>query len=322
MVQDMQVDMRNGGPRSVQVPEFAHVAVMCPAEAQPGPWGAGPAASVAAALQSDVLVRFVYFPIAYESETAGNQISAAFGSIERQSNIDRFDAVLIIGGPHIEIGPDLMHRVLAPCIAGTTIPVLTALGPDDAATLLGDVAFRVFADPCSLATWISEAVRGKRASCETVIAEIRSLAQFLVTEHIVEAKILMASVTRPAVERHFAAHAVQGAESRRKLEHIAETLRRRIHGEIVSAATAQERIGAGLATLAHRRNRKIAGALWRLRLGVLCVLLGVVGLSWYFTTPAVSVFSSGCALVLLSAIYASLGNRIAAQPITLGKTNE
>jgi hypothetical protein len=313
MAQQMQVDMRDGAPDVSPPPAFAHVAVMYPADASPGPWGAGPAAALAAALTDECLVRFIYFPIAYESDTAGQQITTAFDRIRDHADTDRFDAILMIGGPQIEIGPDLMHRVLSPCVTGAAAPVLTALGPDDAATLLGDAAYRVFTDPYSLVKFVSASIRGNRPAAETVIAEIGSLAQFLVTEHTVEAKILMTSVLRPAVDKHLSRHAMQCEDATRTLDRITEALRQRIQREIVLMTETQTGIGAALSRHAERRNRKTAAGLLRLRLSVLLVFLAVAALTWYFTTPSVSMFCSGCALVLLSAVYVAMGNRIADQ---------
>jgi exonuclease VII large subunit len=313
MAQEMQVDTRNGAPDVSQSPAFAHVAVMHPADASPGPWGGGPADALATALADECLVRFIHFPIDYESDTAGQQIAATFAHVRDQADGDRFDAVLMIGGPQFDLGPDLMHQVLAPCIAQATAPVLTALGADDASTLLGDVAYRVFPDPHSLVKFVSTSIRGDRRAAEAVIAEIGSLAQFLVTEHAVEAKILMAAVLRPAVAKHLSRHEMQCEDATHKLDRITETLRHRVQREIVLTAQTQTSIGAALTRHAERRNRKTAAALLWLRLSVLLVFLSVAALSWYFTTPSVSMFCSGCALVLLSAVYVAMGNRIADQ---------
>lgn len=319
------------------VPAFLRVAVLCRTPEQGARWGSAAGDMLADSLADRILgdrvgeclTHFDYFPIDFTSPRAGDQIAAAFADVQASlahgaaalvsdagvapaaSPQQPFDAVVIAGGPDIDSDIGTIHRVLTPCMREASVPVLCALGADDAKTILGDTAWRVFADPLALLRFIAAAVRPAGPPADVICEQIRSLGNFLVTEHAIEARILRDAAIVPALQKHLDRHLHEFEASTRRAEGTVEQLHLRLLREAGRLEQTRAKIGVELARAQQRSKRRGAVSLGVLRLGVLVVFVCLMAVLWMFTSPASTVFFGGCALVLLSAAYVGIGNRIA-----------
>lgn len=288
-------------------------------DAPPGvlshPWQTAHSRKQVAMLMADADLTFDYFPVCFAGTNAGAGITAAFAGIAAAPDCSRPDLVLVVGGPAVHAEIAVIHQVLAPCILAAPMAVFTALGADDAETILGDSACRVFPGVHAMLAAVAEIIDAGRVPVEQLYQRIRSLGRFLLAQQAAESRILVEALLLPALCRQ---HEHQIAKIRQAGEHrhtAAQLLKLRLVREEAMLEQVRARIGIELARLAQRRASVALGArgvaqMRHLRLGMLCGLLCLIGILWWTTTVASTVFFSGCALVLGSAIYVALSNRI------------
>ena len=295
----------------------SHVAVLYEpmAGAMTHPWDAAPVRDQVAELMTDAGLQFDYFPVRFSGAGAGAGIAAAFAKIAAASEGQMPGLVLVIGGPTIAADIAVIHQVLAPCILAAPVPVFTALGPDDAETILGDTACRVFPGPRAMLDAIAHITRAGRAPVEQLRQEILSLGRFLLSQQQAEARIMMQALLVPALRRQFDQQIEHSQQVDCLVQPAIQKIRLRLVREEAMLEQARARIGIELARLAlqpaavaldgpaHLRLR-------RLRIGMLFGLLCLIAILWWSTSAASTVFFSGCALVVGSAIYVALSNRI------------
>ncbi len=311
-------------------PAFVRVAVLCRMPHQGARWASAAGEVLAADLVAQGLTHFEYFPIDYTNPESGDAIVRVFdqvGASQHENDADRiglggqaeieagreqpFDALVIAGGADLDSDIGMIHRVLAPGMREAVVPVLCAIGADDARTILGDSAWRVFTDPLRLLESIAAAVRPAGPTPEALCGQIRSLGEFLVTEQAIEARILRDAALMPALQRHVARHEQALSVSQASARGAAARLQGRLMRESGRLEQVRARLDAGLTQAQQRGMRQSRRGIGFLRITVLAIFLTVAAVLWWLTSPATTVFFSGCALVLLSAAYVGIGNRIA-----------
>ena len=316
MVRNTSADMPLPGHFDAPV-AISHVAVLY--EPMPGamahPWEAARVRDQVAGLMTDGGLQFDYFPVSFSGIEAGAGIAAAFTQIAAAPEGLMPDLVLVIGGPAVTADIAVIHRVLAPCILAAPMPVFTALGPDDAETILGDTACRVFPGVHAMLDAIAKITRAGRAPVEQLRQEIQSLGRFLLSQQEAESRIMMQALLVPALRRRFDQQTEHSRQTDGQVQPAIQKIRLRLVREEAMLEQVRARIGIELARLAlqpaavaldgpgHLRLR-------RLRIGMLFGLLCLIAILWWSTSAASTVFFSGCALVVGSAIYVALSNRI------------
>lgn len=302
------------------LPAFVRVAVLCRLPQQGPRWASPAADAFADRLAGDGLTHFDYFPVDFTHARADDQIAQAFAAIRSSRSINPqstaareypFDAIVIVGGADLEGDIGVIHRVLAPNMREAGLPVLCSLGADDASTILGDSAWRVFADPLQLLELIASAVCLAGASAGALSEQIRSLAGFFLTELEIEARILRDSAIVPAARKHLMRQEERCNAAGQAARHTVERLQLRLLHEGAELEKTRMRIGAELARVQHRRKHRDKLGLDTVRACMLAVFVAIVAVFWLLTSPAITVFVSGCALVVLSAAYVAISNRIA-----------
>lgn len=290
---------------------FHRLAVICRDCSSGLPWHVVQAQDLATLLERCGLTHFDYFPVSFDGPGAAAQLATAFEAIAAPSTHRRYDAILVVGGPDIDVDIDALHRVLVPCMRQAHLPVLTALGTDDGNTILGDIAWRVYPDPQALLSFVAAAVREPGLLFAEKIAGVRSLAGFLLTEQAIELKILMQAALRPALDRCHAREQAKFDDLTIRANRVAEILQLRLVREEACLEQSRARIGIALAQAqARSSSRRTGRALHALRLALLLSFVLIVAALWLFTSGPATVFYSGCALVLLSALYVAASNRI------------
>ena len=260
-------------------------------------------------------MQFDFFPARYAGTGAAEQVERSFAGIERQHAKRAYDVLLIVGHPAVDADIGVMHQVLAPRIASAVVPVFTALGTDDAQTILGDVANRVFPGPEAMLRHIADCLPDKCLPTEQVVSRIQSLCGFLLAEQAVESTIQMQTGLLPALQQRLQTHLQQTEHAGREWQRVAHPISAQLLREVAALEELRTRIGGELIRLAQNRIDRTTPAcsgMTTLRLGLLSVYLGLTGLLWWWTTLAHTIFFSGCALVGLSGLYAALGNRLIA----------
>ena len=299
---------------AVRAIAFERLAVICRDCSNGFPWHVVSAQNLATSLERYGLIHFDYFRVAYDCEKAAAQLAAAFEAIAAPSTQRRYDAILVVGGPDITVNIDALHRVLVPCIRQARLPVLTALGPDDGNTILGDIAWQVYPDPQALLSFVAAAVREPGLVFAEKIVRVRSLAGFLLTEQAIESKILMQAALRPALEKCHAREQAKFDALTIRANRVVEILQLRLVREEAHLEQSRARIGIALAhAQARSSGRKTGRALHALRLTLLLSFVAIVAALWLWTSGPSTVFYSGCILVLLSALYVAASNRITDQ---------
>lgn len=326
------------------LPAFLRVAVLCRMPHQGPRWDSAATCALADGMVADGLTHFDYFPIDFSDPQSGESITAGFariaaslkgtaseqmvgaggagesswsglGTQRRQISCEQpFDAVVIVGGADIDSDISLVHRTLAPCMQAVPVPVLCALGADDAETILGDSAWRVFPDPQRLLECIATAIRPPGLPAEAILAQIHSLAQFLLTELTIETHILRDAAILPALHTHLARHEEAFAAAETCHRRAVDALQKRLLEESGRLEQNRARLGVEMARAQrHGKSHKHQRMQW-LRVGMLLAFASLTVMLWWWTSPATTVFFSGCALVLLSAAYVGIGNFIADHP--------
>ena len=302
------------------LPAFVRVAVLCRLPQQGPRWASAAADAFAERLAEDGLTHFDYFPVDFTRAQTDDQIAQAFALIGASRSVRSpltathehpFDAIVIAGGADLDSDIALIHRVLAPNMRDAGLPVLCTLGADDASTILGDSAWRVFADPLQLLEMIAGVVRPAGPSAEVLCEQIRSLAGFFLTELEIESRILRDSAIVPAVRKHLVRQEAQSNAASQATQRAAEQLQLRLLREAGKLERTRARIGAQLAQAQRQAKRRDRLGLDTLRASVLAIFIAIVSAFWLLTSPATTIFVSGCTLVVLSAAYVAISNRIA-----------
>ena len=256
------------------------------------------------------LLQIDMIPTRFDGPDAVNSVASAFVQFNLYHNDQPYDALLLLGCGAVEPDVGMLHTVLAPCIAKLDIPVLTAVGSDDANTILGDVADRVFASPAALIAFVAtRLVRVPIPATET-IDRIRSLASFMLNELAVESRILLDASLRPALQQHLTTHTDMLAQWCQRVAKVKLQLEQRLARESAALENLRTYVDQQLAQHAERQRSRSQHALTRLRLVSVLAYVSFVAMLWAITTPQLLVFLSGCALVLLSALYTALSERI------------
>ena len=277
------------------------------------PWDAARVREQVAILMTDAAMQFDYFPVRFAGSDAAAGIAAAFARIA--SELTAPDLVLVVGGPAVTADIAVIHRVLAPCILATPVPVFTALGADDAETILGDTASRVFPGAHAMLEAVGAIARGGRAPVEELRQRIQSLSRFLLAQQAAESRIMMQAMLMPALRLQMQGQRQQIRQVNGFLHAATQYLRLRLIREEAMLEQLRARIGIELARLAQQQASVALDAasvarMRYLRIGMLCGFACLIAVLWWRTTPASTVFFSGCALVVGSAIYVALSNRI------------
>ena len=309
---DVPMPGRFDAPLSV-----SHVAVLYEARAgaTAHPWDAASMRYQVAELMTDANLTLDYCPVRFSGADAGVGIAAAFARIAAAPEGVRPDLVLVVGGPAITADIAVIHQVLAPCILAAPVPAFTALGPDDAETILGDTACRVFPSVHAMLEAIAVITRVGRAPAEQLLQEIQSLGRFLLSQQEAESRIMMRALLVPALRRQFDRQTEHSRQAQSQVQTASQQVRLHLVREEATLEQVRARIGIELARLAlHPAGvaLDVPGQLRlrRLRIGMLLGLLCLIAILWWSTTAASTVFFSGCALVVGSAIYVALSNRI------------
>jgi len=272
-------------------------------------------------------VTFDYFPVRYTGAGAADSVNQAFDKIESHGT-GAFDVVVVIGDSHGEADIGVIHRVLAPRISRSPAPVLTALGPDDGKTILGDTACRVFPRVETLAEFLLSTMQERYAHADQALARIRSLGQFLIAEHEVESKILLQAVLQPTLHRHCENLTTQVEETGARLRRIVQPVLLRLMREEAALEQFRARIGVELARIAKNNaatahhpaesripfpiadQQVLKARIDKVRTALLFGYLCLLGVMWWWATPGNAVFFGGSALVVFSASYVAICNRL------------
>ena len=250
------------------------------------------------------------FATRFDGPDAVSSVRATFAQIAVQHRKQPYDAILVIGCGTLEPDVGMLHTVLAPCIATAGIPVLTAVGSDDANTILGDVARQVFADPTALMASVATRLSPVPLPAIETIGRIRSLAAFVLTDLAAESHILLDAAIRPALQRQLASHASALERWRCSAVACREFLKDRVARELALLDNLRTYVDQQLMQHTEQRRLRSRRFLTRLRLLAPLAYASLVALLWATTTTQQTVFFGGCALVLLSAVYTTLSNRI------------
>ena len=250
------------------------------------------------------------FPTRFDGPGAAAGVAAAFAQVALRHERQAYDAILVIGCGTVEPDVGMLHTVLAPCMANAGIPVLCAVGSDDANTILGDVAAQAFDSPASLLAAVATRLSQVPVPAAETIERIRSLAAFMLTELTAASRILLDASIRPALLRHLALQSQALERWQLRSIGVKAVLLQRVTHEIAALDDLRLYVDQQLAQHTERRRLRSRRALLRLRLLAVLAYAAFVALLWWTTTPQKTVFFSGCALVLLSAVYTALSNRI------------
>ena len=270
----------------------------------------GPGIVDLAGLAETGLLQIDTFTTRFDGAEAATGVAAAFAQVDLLHRRQPFDAILVIGCGTVEPDVGMLHTVLAPCIATAGIPVLTAVGSDDANTILGDVAQQVFANPASLLAAVAMRLSRVPIPADEAILRIRSLAAFLLTEMTVASRILLDASVRPALLQHLALHADALERWRLHSIDVRSSLEQRVAREIATLDDLRLYIDQQLAQHTEQRRLRSRRSLLRLRSLAVLAYAAFVGSLSVSVTIQQTVFFSGCALVLLSALYTALADRI------------
>ncbi|MBC7415778.1 MAG: hypothetical protein H7327_12690 [Herminiimonas sp.] len=243
---------------------------------------------------------------------AARTLSAAFESIAAQHRQQPYDALLVLGTADVEPDVGLMLTVLAPCIEQCGIAVLTAVGSDDANTILGDVAQQVFPHPAALIEFVAARLIRRPVAAGDLLGRIRSLADFLLVELRAESRILLDAAVRPALLRHLEAHTRNLQRWQRRVVAATAQQALRLTQEIDALHALKSSIDRLVADRTEQRRQRSRRALVRLRVLSILLYAALAGLLYATLTPAQALFFGACALVLLSAVYTSLADSILA----------
>ena len=287
-------------------------------------------ALVTARLAEDDLVRFDYFPAIFSGISAPAAVNGAFDRITLQHGRQPYDLIAIVGGAGVTADISCIHQVLAPRMASAGVPVFTALGNDDAETILGDTASRAFASPEALIDFIAERVDARHPPVSQLIARMQSVATFLLAEQEVATKIQLQAGLMPALRNQFDVQMRKTAQAGQEVRRVASLLTTRLARDEAALQHLHSRIATQIARLAQtthitrpvaavaptappavqrvKRHTRIDIGLIRLGIGVAYITL--IALLWWLTTPANIVFFGGCGLVLMSAIYVAITNHL------------
>lgn len=330
-VQDQFCDPSPGNKqRSIPV-QISRLAVVCSETSDaPAGWPSNTSAELIATLVREEQIAFAYFPVRYIGVGAAESVDHAFDQIDAEGP-NAFDAILVTGEASGEADIGMVHQVLAPRIAKALAPVLTCLGPDDSETILGDTACKVFPTVDALAEFLVARVQGRYAQGDEALARIRSLGQFHLAEHEVESKILLQAVLQPTLQRHLESLAAQTEQTRQRMHHAAqqvrsyllreeavlEQFRSRIDVEIArigknnaaSAYTAIDGI-ANLPATSTTNAQHLKTRIGRLQIILLVAYLCLLAIAWRWTTPSNVIFVGGAMLVIFSALYVAICNRL------------
>lgn len=279
------------------------------------PWQAARVREQVAVLMTDTQVRFDYFPVRFAGSDAGAGIIAAFARIAAPADGMSYDLALVVGGPAVDADIALIHQVLAPCILAAPVPVFTALGADDAETILGYTACSVFPGVHAMLEAVTAIAHAGRAPVEQLRLRIQSLARFLLAQQEAESRIMLQAMLLPAMRRQLEHQVQVVGQERLQADSAAQRLNLRLVRDEAALEQVRARIGIELSRLAHRQagvalDEAGIGRMRQLRIGMLCGFVILVAVLWWSTNAASTVFFSGCALVLGSAIYVALSNRI------------
>lgn len=269
---------------------------------------------VATRLGEDGLVTFYYFETTCDGPDASLRMHQAFDAIARMHAQQVCDAILILGNPAVPADIGCIHQVLAPRIASAGLPVLTALGEDDAQTILGDIASAVFVSCAALIDFLAAEVERQHPSPQVLRTQLQSVASFLLEEQEVATTILMQTGVVPALQQHLQQQVQETDRTGQHTRKLAVVLEHRLAREATALQHCRRQIATQLIRLAdpargqmpHRPARGISLGLVR------CLFAGfyagVIALLWYLTSPARAVFFGGCLLVLASALYVAITN--------------
>ncbi len=327
-VQDQFCDPNRGNKQHVIPLELSRVAVVC-SEALIAVqyWPSKKSAELVARLAREEQINFEYFPVRYTGAGAAESVKQAFAQLQARG-AEAFDLILVIGDASGEADIGVVHQVLAPSIAGASVPVLTALGPDDGETILGDTACKVFPTTLALAEFLSGITQQRYLLADQVLARIKSLGQFLLAEHEVESKILLKSVLQPTLQRHLDYLTVQLDETAAAMRGVTQQLHLRLLREEAVLEQFRARIGVELARIAKNNAARVSpmtedsrprpigdqkalkGKIDKVRTTLLLTYLLLIGLLWWQATPGNAIFFGGSALVILSALYVAICNRL------------
>lgn len=288
-------------------------------DAAPGsashPWDAARVREQVAVLMTDARLMFDYYPVRFAGSEAPAVLATAFARIAAEPRDVAPDLVLVVGGPTVNADIAVIHQVLAPCILATPIPVFTALGPDDAETILGDAACRTFPGVHAMLAAVAAITPAGRMPVEQLRQRIQSLCRFLVAQQEAESKIMLQAIILPALRGQLERQSRQLRLAGDQTHAASRLVKLRLVREEAQLEQTRARIGIELARLAQQQasvtlNAAGLARMRQLRIGMLCVFVCLIALLWVVTTLASTVFFSGCALVVGSAIYVGLSNRI------------
>lgn len=291
-------------------------------QAEPGatahPWEAARVREQVAVLMTDTALTFTYFPVRFAGSDAAVGIAAAFARIAAAPAGVAPELVLLVGGPAVDADISVIHQVLAPCILASAVPVFTALGADDAETILGDTACSVFPGVHAMLAAVATIAFAGRASVEALQQRIQSLGRFLLAQQAAESRIMMQAMLVPALHKAMDDQMRQAQQASDLAHAAAQRIRLRLRREEAMLEQVRAGIGIELARLAQRTQQQSGATLDAtglvrlryLRVGMSCGFLCLVAILWWSTSPASTVFFSGCALVAGSAVYVAISNRI------------
>ena len=290
---------------------FKRVAVMVSANvSHPGARDIDGTTLALADLAESGLIDIDLIPACFTGADAATNVGTAFAQVAIRHRQAPYDALLILGCGDVEPDVGLLHTVLAPGIADAGMPVLTAIGSDDANTILGDVAKQVFPNPPALLDFVAARLIHVPIPAAEVIVRIGSLASFLLTELAVESRILLDAAVRPALQKHLAAQFGTMERWRQRMAGATVNLAQRVVLELATLEKLKALIDGQLVHRTTQRRLRSRRALARLRLLSALAYGAFVALLWVTASTAQVVFFSGCALVLLSAVYTALSDRI------------
>ncbi|MBC7513889.1 MAG: hypothetical protein H7234_05565 [Herminiimonas sp.] len=279
------------------------------------PWDATRVREQVAVLMTDAQLTFDYYPVHFAGSGAAAGIAAVFARIAAAPAAIAPELVLVVGGPAVNADIAVIHQVLAPCILAAAVPVFTALGADDAETILGDTACSVFPGVHAMLEAVTAIAHAGRAPVDTLQRRIQSLGRFLLAQQEAESRIMMQAMLVPALHKQMDDQMQQTMQASDQAHAAAQRVRLRLMREEAMLEQVRARIGIELARLAQQQASVAldAAGLLRLRhvrIGMLCGFLCLVAILWWSTTPASTMFFSGCAAVMGSALYVAISNRI------------
>jgi len=330
-VPDPYSDPSQGNKQLSMPEELCRVAVICSETlVATHYWPSAGSAGLVEKLRQQEQVAFDYFPVRYAGAGAAESVSQAFDKVEAGGE-NVYDVILLIGNPTGDTDIGIVHRVLAPRIARTPMPVLTALGPDDGETILGDTAYKVFASSDALLEFVSGEMRKRTVQTDEFLSQIRSLSQFLIAEHEVESKILLQAVLQPTLYQHLNNQTKMFEDFGKRLRDVASDLHLKLTKDEATLEHYRARISVELARIAennasvaqpprnmdvrhHSRERQkrveLRNKIDTVRTSLLFAYLCLLGVLWWWATPADTIFFGGSALVVFSAGYVAICNRL------------